>query len=160
MNERVALVRMVVLACACTQPFAGADPPVESPSADTILKGEAPAVDYSQAQKCLPSSGIERSEPLNDRNIVFYFRNKGVWLAQLRGRCPGMTSNSHLAFEKDTTRLCEWDSVRVVYEDGIGSFRLGPVCNLPKFEPVTPEQVEMLRQQIRHPTKIPGEDKP
>jgi hypothetical protein len=47
-----------------------------------------------------------------------------------------------------------------VYDEGIGNVRLGPICNLPKFEPVSPEQVEMLRQQIRNPTKAPGEQKP
>jgi hypothetical protein len=148
-------------ALVCAWSAARADPAApDAPAAEAILKGEAPAGDYSQAAKCLPSVDIERTEALSERYIVFHFRNDGLWLAQMRGRCPGMSPNSHLAFEKDKSRLCEWDTVRVVYDEGIGNVRLGPICNLPKFEPVSPEQVEMLRQQIRNPTKVPGEQKP
>src|SRR5512147_2315270 len=100
---------------------AGAEPAApNAPAAEAILKGEAPAVDYSQAAKCLPSVDIERTEALSERYIVFHFRKDGLWLAQMRGRCPGMSPNSHLAFEKDKSRLCEWDTVRVVYDEGIG----------------------------------------
>jgi hypothetical protein len=148
------------LVCACAAAIADPPPAADAPAAEAILKGEAPPVDYSQAAKCLPSTDIERTEALSDRYIVFHFRNDGLWLAQMRGRCPGMSPNSHLAIEKDKSRLCEWDTVRVVYDEGIGNVRLGPICNLPKFEPISAEQVEMLRQQIRNPSKIPGEQKP
>lgn len=159
--RKLAMMSALAFAFACAWSAAVADPPAsDAPAAEAILKGEAPPVDYSTAEKCLPSVDIERTEPLSERYIVFHFRNGGLWLAQMRGRCPGMTRNSHLAFEKGSSRLCEWDTVRVVYEEGIGNVRLGPVCNLPKFESVSPEQVEMLRQQIRHPTQVPGERKP
>ncbi len=63
-----------------------------------------------------------------------------------------MTASSQLSFEKDEHRLCEWDSVRTVERQiGIGGFRLGPKCNLPKFEPVSQDQVDMLKQHIRNP---------
>ena len=134
--------------------------PSDEPTADAILKGEAPPIDYSRAVKCLPSYKIERTEPLSEQYILFHLRDGTLWLAQMRGRCPGIGPNSHLAFNKDQNRLCEWDSVRVVYDNGIGAdVNLGPQCNLPKFDPVSAEQVEMLKQQLRKPTHPPGENK-
>jgi len=121
------------------------------PTAEEILNGTAAPADYSQAVKCISSVKIYRTEPLNDRYILFHLNGNQLWLAQFRIRCPGMTATSQLSFEKDQHRLCAWDSVRVVNEDGIGGFRLGPRCNLPKFEPVSQEQVDMLKQHIRNP---------
>jgi hypothetical protein len=121
------------------------------PTAEEILSGTAATADYSEAVKCITSAKIDRTEPLNDRYIVFHLNGDQLWLAQFKVRCPGMTSHSQLSFEKDEHRLCAWDSVRVVTEDGIGGFRLGPRCNLPKFEPVSQEQVDMLKQHIRNP---------
>jgi hypothetical protein len=130
------------------------------PSAEDILNGTAGRVDYSKAVKCISSQKIEHTEPLNDRYIVFHLNGKELWLVQLPVRCPGMTATSTLSFEKDQNRLCEWDSVRTVNEDGIGGFRLGPKCNLPKFEPVSVEQVDMLKQHIRNPGPKPPEQQP
>ena len=156
MSELRVLAMITVLACVWSFPAAAGEP-----TAEEILKGEAPPIDYSHAMKCLPSYKIERTEVLSERYILFHLDNDALWLAQLRGRCPGVTPNAHLAFGKDEGRLCEWDSVRVVYDDGIGSdVRMGPTCNLPKFDPGSPEQVEMLKQQIRKPTKLAGAPKP
>ena len=130
------------------------------PTAEEILSGTAGPTDYSQAVKCIWSSKIERTEPLNDRYIVFHLTGKQLWLVQLPVRCPGMTRSSVLSFEKNEHRLCEWDSIRTVTNDGVGGFRLGPKCNLPKFEPVSPEQVAMLKQHIRNPGHPPSEPKP
>ena len=121
--------------------------PAAGPSAEDILNGTAPPVDYSQAVKCIQSERLERTEPLSERYIVFHLRGEALWIAQMRNRCPGMTSQSKLMFEKINPRICEWDTVRVVYDEGT-HLRFGPRCNLPKFEPVSPEQVDMLKERI------------
>ncbi len=141
----------VLFACAAT---------AAEPTAEEILNGTAAPADYSQAVKCISSAKIYRTEPLNDRYIVFHVNGNQLLLAQFKMRCPGMTSSSQLSFEKDEHRLCAWDSVRVVNEDGIGGFRLGPRCNLPKFEPVSQEQVDMLKEHIRNPGPKPAKPKP
>jgi len=118
------------------------------PKAEEILNGSAPLLDYSQAVKCLKSENIERTEPIGDRYIVFHLRGNETWIAQMRHRCPQMGPYSKLMFVKNNPRICEWDEVRVVRDDGDDEYRLGPPCNLPKFEPVSREQVEMLKQSI------------
>jgi hypothetical protein len=117
------------------------------PSAEEILSGTAPPVDYSQAVKCIQSERLERTEPLSERYIVFHLKGDALWIAQMRNRCPGMTSQSKLMFEKINPRICEWDTVRVVYDEGT-HLRFGPRCNLPKFEPVSPEQVGMIKERL------------
>jgi len=125
-----------------------------SPTFDEILNGTAPPTDYSQLQKCLRSELIERTEPLSDRFIVFHMRGGALWIAQMRNRCPEMTYDSKLMFEKSNPRICEWDSVRVVHDEGL-DYRYGPRCNLPKFEPVSPQQVDMLKQALTsRPPKV------
>ncbi len=150
--------RRGLLLCAATLWMAAAT--AAEPTAEEILSGAAAPLDYSQAVKCIASHKIERTEPLNDGYIVFHLTGNELWLAQLRMRCPGVTANSVLSFEKDAHRLCEWDSVRTVTDDGIGGVRLGPKCNLPKFEPVSPEQVAMLKQHIRNPGHPTTQAKP
>ena len=153
-NERI----RHALACSATLWALAAS--AAEPTAEEILNGTAAPIDYSQTVKCISSAKIDRTEPLNDRYIVFHLSGNQLWLAQLKMKCPGMTALSQLSFEKDENRLCEWDSVRTVNEDGIGGFRLGPKCNLPKFEPVSPEQVDMLKQHIRNPGPSSAEPKP
>ncbi len=125
------------------------------PSAEEILSGTAPPADYSQAVKCIPFATINHVEPLNDRYIVFHSSRNKLWLVQLKIRCPGMTASSLLSFEKDEHRLCEWDSVRTVDDNLMSGPRFGPKCNLPKFEPVSQDQVNMLKEHIRNPGPKP-----
>jgi hypothetical protein len=133
----------------------------DEPTAEDILKGEAGPIDYSQSVKCIASYKIQRTEPLSDRYILFHLDDGSLWLAQLRARCAGVAPDAHLAFEQKNNRLCEWDSVRVLYDDaGPGGVMFGPKCNLPKFDPVSTEQVEMLKEQIRKPTRPSGASKP
>jgi len=151
MNSRRALAVVCLLGW-----MAASAATTDAPTADAILKGEAPAIDYSQAVKCIASYKIERTEPLSSGYILFHLHGDVLWLSQLRIPCPGLSPNSQLSFDQDRNRLCEWDTVRVVYDNGIGiEPRLGPRCSLPKFEPVSPEQVEMLRLQIKKPTLAP-----
>jgi len=128
----------------------------DEPTAEDILNGKAPPIDYSNAEKCLRSELIERTEVLNERYILFHLRGKETWLAQFPNRCPGLSPNAKLIFEKDSPRICEWDSVRVAYDNGIGSEpTLGPRCNLPKFEPLSSEQATMLKDAVLAARKSP-----
>jgi hypothetical protein len=161
-----AVVAAVGLACvagaiAAETPPGAPAPPEKTvkaePSAEDILNGTAPPIDYSQAVKCLRSELIERTEPLGDRYIVFHLRGNQMWIAQMRKRCPQMGYDSKLMFVKNNPRICEWDTVRVVLDSGvigtideIGEYRLGPPCNLPKFEPITQDQVNLLKQSLLH----------
>ena len=157
MNDRcvVATVRTWLGACAMAAVSAAASGDAAAqpgkpggPTFDEIVNGTAPPIDYTQTEKCLRSERIERTEPLSDRFIVFHMRGGALWIAQMRNRCPEMTYDSKLMFEKSNPRICEWDTVRVVHDEGLDGYRYGPRCNLPKFEPVTPQQVDMLKQAL------------
>jgi len=161
-TRAIALTVSIVWGAAATADEPSTDAPAAdqsgtaAPKAEEILSGTVPLVDYSQAVKCLKSENIERTEPISDRYIVFHLRGNEIWIAQMRNRCPQMGSNSKLMFVKNNPRICEWDTVRVVRDDGDDEYRLGPPCNLPKFEPVTQEQVAMLKQSILNARKSPA----
>jgi len=141
-----ALALAAAVGVAADAPRVAAEP--GTPTFEEIVNGTAPPIDYSQTEKCLRSERIERTEPLSDRFIVFHMRGGALWIAQMRSRCPEMTYDSKLMFEKSNPRICEWDTVRVVHDEGFDGYRYGPRCNLPKFEPVTPQQVDMLKQAL------------
>jgi Family of unknown function (DUF6491) len=157
-RHRSSVARLAIVALSCAASAVEAASPDEPVAADAeaILKGEAAPIDYSQAVKCIPSYKIERTEPISNGYILFHMQGGALWLAQLRVPCPGITPNAHLSFVKDMGRLCEFDDVRVVYDNGFGnSATFGPRCTLPKFEPVSPEQIEMLKQQLKKPNPPP-----
>src|SRR5262245_17915437 len=52
--------------------------PTSGPTAEEILNGTAPPVDYSQAVKCIQSERLERTEPLSERYIVFHLRGEAL----------------------------------------------------------------------------------
>jgi hypothetical protein len=140
-----------------------------SPSAQEILSGNAPPVEYGKRVRCVMSARIEKTEALSDRFIVFYGVRDELWLAQLRRPCLGLTPKSDLMFERrGSDRICKFDTVRTV----TGSLDAGSVfaraganpdlgvrCMLPEFEAVTPSQIALLKREIRaarkHPPKAP-----
>jgi hypothetical protein len=140
-----------------------------SPSAEEILSGNAPPADYGKRVRCVVAARIEKTEALSNRFIVFYGVRDELWLTQLRRPCPGLTPNSDLMFERrGSYRICEFDTVRTVrgsLDPGSVFARpganpdLGVRCMLPEFEAVTPNQVALLKREIRaarkHPPKAP-----
>jgi hypothetical protein len=134
------------LLCAGTgageESHAGAESPAE------ILTAEPVEDDYARTEECLVSSRIDRVRILSDRHIVFQTGREEWWLAQLQAPCPWMRASSKLAFEQKGSRLCAFDIARVVDEQRPG-MTVGPACFLPRFESVTPDQVDALRQALK-----------
>jgi hypothetical protein len=138
-----------------------------TPSAEEILSGQAPIGEYGRHSRCLVSSRIQRTEVLSDRFVLFHAARGELWLAQLHRACIGLTPKSDVMFERrGSDRICEFDAVRTVSGsiDPAAVFArpganpdLGLRCTLPEFELVTPEQIELLKREIRatrqHPPK-------
>jgi hypothetical protein len=73
-------------------------------------------------------------------------RGEKRWLNQLRVRCPGLRRHATLQFEMRSMRLCEMDGFKSV-DPGFGD-RSGN-CSLGKFEPISPDQEQMLKDALR-----------
>ena len=109
----------------------------------------APAEDENDwaAVRCIRSMDYDRVEVLDSLRVVFHGRGDKRWLNQLRIRCPGLRKRDTLQFEMRSTRLCEMDSFRSIDPSGFGM--PGASCSLGSFEPVSPDQVQMLKDALR-----------
>lgn len=107
--------------------------------------------DYDTAETCIPRSRISRTEILNDRFVVFHLRGDEKYLVQFRHRCPGLRRNGTMRLETRSFRLCAMDTIQGLYEIGIGRGTWGPSCMIPGFEPVTQEQVAIIKEELRRP---------
>ena len=132
-----------------TLPFAGvAD---EEPlDVEEILSADPETEDYVKSVRCLPVRRIRSATALDDRHIVFRVSRSELYLVQLSRRCPGIRRNDTIVYE--TTggmSVCRNDSVRGTFGYGPGSRQLGPRCNIPEFQRIVPEQLDLLRESLR-----------
>lgn len=107
--------------------------------------------DYDTAENCIARSRISRTEILNERFVVFHLRGDEKYLVQFRHRCPGLRRNGTMRLETRSFRVCSMDTIQGSYEMGIGRWNWGPSCMIPGFEPVTQEQVAIIKEELRRP---------
>lgn len=133
----------------CAEPTE-AQAPLPAPSleqrARAILSEPASEDEYGGATRCLRTSDFRRVEILDSKRLVFYGRGDARWLNQLPKPCPGLRRNDTLRFDMRSSRLCQHDGFGSV--DPFGP-SMGISCYLAQFEPVSPEQVEMLKDALR-----------
>lgn len=107
--------------------------------------------EYDTTENCIARSRISRTEILNERFVVFHLRGDEKYLVQFRHRCPGLRRNGTMRLETRSFRICSMDTVQGLYEIGIGRGTWGPSCMIPGFEPVTREQVAIIKDELRRP---------
>ena len=107
--------------------------------------------DYDTTESCIARSRISRTEILNERFVVFHLRGDEKYLVQFQHRCPGLRRNGTMRLETRSFRICSMDTIQGFYEMGIGRGSWGPSCMIPGFEPVTREQVAIIKEELRRP---------
>lgn len=107
--------------------------------------------EYDTTQNCIARSRISRTEILNERFVVFHLRGDEKYLVQFQHRCPGLRRNGTMRLETRSFRVCSMDTIQGFYEMGIGRGNWGPSCMIPGFEPVTQEQVAIIKEELRRP---------
>ena len=111
---------------------------------DTDEQDPAVADPAGEAQRCISIRRISRSEVVDSSNIVFYMRDKTIYLNVPPPTCPGLRKRDSIAYRPTVNQLCNVDTVTVVRTGGAGGGR-GPSCGLGMFQPVTREQVDSLK---------------
>ena len=104
-------------------------------------------------QDCILSSSIDQTDAVDDQNLLFYMRNRGVYRNTLPRECPGLERNNRFSYKlQSSRRLCSTDMITVL-EDSFGGFSSGGVpfrdgftCRLGAFVPLSPEEVEDLER--------------
>ena len=105
--------------------------------------------EHDVAERCIARSRISRTEVLNERFVVFHLRGDEKYLVQFRHRCPGLRRNGTMRLETRSFRVCSMDTIQGLFEMGVGRGAWGPSCMIPSFEPVTGEQVAIIKEELR-----------
>ena len=117
---------------------------------DDILSHELDPAEYGETQSCLRETEFRRYRPLGNRHLLFEGRQGRLWVNVLRGRCPGLDSNSVFITKPNLAgRLCELDRFSVVDRFGaLPSADTSRTCVLGEFKPVTEDQVKEVENRL------------
>lgn len=149
MNRSIALLLLMTgLTGACaTQPETGEEE--EQPlTVEEILASAPKPEDYSDPVTCLNRYAYDDVEVINRDLLLFHGRRGKVWLNRLRNACIGLRRDDTLAFDMRDSRLCDLDTFASVDTFGGPLERTSARCSLGKFEPVSPEQAQLLKEGL------------
>ena len=96
-------------------------------------------------EQCLSLIRIDRSEVVDDRNILFHMQDGDIYRNQLPYRCPGLSLHDTFMYRTSLNQLCNLDIITVMDSIGFG-LSPGASCGLGHFYPITEEQAEKLRE--------------
>ena len=118
---------------------------------EELLTG--PNAEPLEAERCIRSSAINTTDVLNSQLVVFKVGRRDIYINQLPANCPGLRPKAKIALTSRDDRLCQLDSIRVLYPAGMGAnggdnILPGPSCMLGKFERITPEQLQVLEERF------------
>ena len=142
----IAVASLLLGACATqSQPAANRAPP---PTVDEILASAPQPDGDAQSVSCLRSSAYTEVEVINPELLLFHGRGERMWLNRMRQACVGLRLDDALAFEMRNSRLCELDTVRGI--DSFGGYwsATSAGCSLGSFDPVSPEQADLLKTEL------------
>jgi hypothetical protein len=115
---------------------------VSTLAATTAAAADAP---QPKALHCVDLSRIKQTEILDDQHMLFRMNDGKQYLNTLPHRCPGMRKDQPYLVRTIGDRLCDLDLVTMLDTAPFG-FMPGASCGLSKFEPVTNEQIEMVKR--------------
>jgi hypothetical protein len=101
-------------------------------------------------KSCILASSIDQTDAIDDQNILFYMRDRGVYRNTLPRKCPGLERENRMSYElTGTRRLCSTDTITVLEQTGLGAGGIGGLhdgftCRLGEFVPLSPEEIEDL----------------
>ena len=149
-STTVTLALAGLLLAGCATQDAPEEQQQEPLSVEDILASAPKPEDYSDSVTCLHRDAYTDVEVLNRELLLFHGRRDKVWLNRLRRACIGLRRNDALAFEMRNSRLCDLDTFSSVDTFGGPLGRTSARCSLGKFETVSPEQAQLLKEGLTH----------
>jgi len=95
---------------------------------------------------CVRVTSIDKTEAVDDQNILFHMRGDTVYRNHLPMRCPRLEHENRIAYQVFGGRLCDSDTITVL-EESVFGLQNGFTCGLGDFVPLSPEEVEDLRKK-------------
>ena len=140
------LVPALLTACA-SQPESVRDG-AQPLTVEEILASSPQPEDYSDPVSCLSRNAYLQVDVINRKLLVFHGRRGKAWLNRLRSACIGVRREDTLAFDLRNGRLCDLDTFSSIDAFGGSMERSSARCSLGKFEPISLEQAEMLKEGL------------
>ncbi len=128
-------------------------------SAEELMSREPTVDDYAGFTRCIDMKRIRNTKVLDERHLLVEMRQKEYYVVQLARRCPGLRRNRPVMTEPRGRQLCQFDSVRPMYDNGLGGLEPGTRCTIPGFHSVTKEQVVQLRESLELERKRQKEER-
>ena len=98
----------------------------------------------SDAEHCISLSRIDRTDVVDDSNILFYMKGGDIYLNRLPHRCPGLRWEKAFMYRTSLSQLCNVDIITVLDNMGFG-FSPGVSCGLGPFHPISEETAKALK---------------
>ncbi len=92
---------------------------------------------------CVVVQSIDKTDAVDDQNIIFYMRGNKAYRNHLPRKCPGLERENRIGYETRSSRLCAIDTITVLEDFGVG-LRPGFTCRLGEFVPLSPAEIEEL----------------
>lgn len=103
--------------------------------------------DYGEKKRCIWSHRYDKIEMIDEHRVIFYGGRTRAWLNHWKygDQCGGKLYRQYLiGVEQRSRQVCEHD--RIFFIDmNMGMRRVGPKCVLGKFEPITREQADYIK---------------
>ena len=120
------------------------DAPI-SPALDELLNRASE--DAPDAKRCIRQASIEDADVLNGNIIVFTDDRKRIFINQMRVKCSDLRPGAKVVYtSRGDGQLCQLDSIAVLLP-GPGGLNTGPSCMLGRFEPITRDQLDVLKER-------------
>ena len=143
------LIAALLAGCATQPETAQQEQEEEQPLTVEEILAQAPKPeDYSDPVTCLNRFAYQDVDVINKELLLFYGRRDKVWLNRLRNPCIGLRREDTLAFDMRDNRLCDLDTFSGVDTFGGPLERTSARCSLGKFEPVSLEQAQLLKEGL------------
>ncbi len=118
-----------------------------APAATSFADDDDDVENDDGGERCITVRQITKSRIIDDRNILFYMRNRTIYHNELRRRCPGLTRNKIISYRTTIGRLCHSDFITLQDRFGMGT-SLGASCSLGKFRPISKEEAQALKGEV------------
>lgn len=104
----------------------------------------AMADEADDVRRCVKLYRVDRTDIIDDRNILFYMRNGEVLHNQLPRRCPGLRSADAFSYRTSLNELCNVDVITVI-RPALRDFDRGATCGLGEFRPISEAGIALLK---------------
>jgi hypothetical protein len=107
-----------------------------------------------RADNCIWLRQLDRTEVIDDQNILFYQHGNRVYRNYLPRACPGLDREERFMYEARSNQLCSVDTITVLEDWGSTGLTRGFTCALGEFRTVTEEEIEELRRTAERKEEI------